>query len=308
MLKEYSEIHSKKALLKILFGLLVIAGVVLYNHEFVNNVYFKDQKTATGLIVNGVIVSLFLIGLMRMVFILFFYNRQEKAIAGFVENLDAGLKNPVAGVDEQSFIVKRFLQLQHLHLEHAPINHGALASMLVAEESTRTNSTKYINNILILMGVFGTIVSLSIALLGASNLLKAEDLDAMNMVIHGMSTAMTTTITAIVCYLLYGYFYMIMTNVQTKIISVIEMITATSLMPRFNRQMDSVVQDVADLVYALREVATNMQRSQRNTVQMEQRLGDLVQHHDTHLGNISKDLNKVTGLLQKGFRLPEDES
>ena len=99
---------------------------------------------------------------------------------------------------------------------------------------------------------------------------------------------------------------MSLTDVQTKVISALEMITTTRLLPKFNRQMDTVVQDVADLVFALREVATNMQRSQRNNTQLEQRMGDLVQHHDTYLSKISEDVDKVSGLLKKGFRLSDD--
>jgi len=308
MITEYSESYSSKALFKFFIGLFILVAIIIYNIGFVNDVYFKDQKTSTGIIINGMIVLLFVIGLFKMIRTLLFYRAQENAISDFVENLNANSSAPTAGVVEESFIVERYIQLTHLYATRTPINHGALASMLVAKESTRTNTTKYINNILILMGVFGTIVSLSIALLGASNLLKAEDLDAMNLVIHGMSTAMSTTITAIVTYLLYGYFYMLLTDVQTKVISALEMITTTRLMPKFNRQMDTIVKDVADLVFALREVATNMQRSQRNNAQLEQRLGDLVQHHDTHLSKIAKDIHSVTGLLKKGFRLPDNDN
>jgi hypothetical protein len=51
-----------------------------------------------------------------------------------------------------------------------------------------------------------------------------------------------------------------------------------------------------------------MQHSQRNNAQLEQRLGDLVQHHDTHLSKIAKDIHSVTGLLKKGFRLPDNDN
>ena len=134
--------------------------------------------------------------------------------------------------------------------------HGALAAMLTADESTRLGVVRFINNILILTGVFGTIVALSIALLGASDLLEgAPGGGNMGLVIHGMSTALSTTITAIVCYLFYGYFNLKLSDAQSHLLGSIEEVTTIYLLPRFSHDSESMLHEVAGLIHEVKPAA-----------------------------------------------------
>ncbi len=82
--------------------------------------------------------------------------------------------------------------------------------------------------------MFGTIVSLSIALLGASDVIRATtEMGGLDMIIHGMSTALSTTMTAIFTYLFFGYFYLRLMDAQTHVVSRIESATSRQLLPRF---------------------------------------------------------------------------
>ena len=117
--------------------------------------------------------------------------REERALGVFMANIQTRHPELTDGVARESLIHERHDSLLLMNYQRAPIDHSALAATLVANESTRLGVPRYINNILILTGVFGTIISLSIALLGASNLLQdSADISSMSLIIHGMSTAL----------------------------------------------------------------------------------------------------------------------
>jgi hypothetical protein len=159
---------------------------------------------------------------------------------------------------------------------------------------------------MILTGVFGTIISLSIALLGASDIIDSADgIGGMSVVIHGMSTALSTTTTAIVCYLFFGYFYLKLTDVQTQLLSAIEQATALYIMPRFTYQTDSMLHEVGNLVKALRTAAENMAQTQIDYAEMGRHLNSLTGTYDEHLSQLKTDIEDIKKLLRAGFRLPE---
>ena len=179
--------------------------------------------------------------------------REEAALSRFIHNADNRPDEELLeGVSANTMIGRRYATLLRLHDTRTPINQNALAATLVASESTRNSLPRFIHNILILTGVFGTIVSLSIALIGASDVLEnAISATGMGMVIHGMSTALSTTITAIVCYVFFGYIYQRLTDAQTNLISGVEQVTTTYLMPRFQVQTDTVLYEFTGLIRAL---------------------------------------------------------
>jgi hypothetical protein len=190
--------------------------------------------------------------------------------------------------------------------QNVAVNHSALASTLPATESTRLSLPRFISNILILCGVFGTIVSLSIALLGASNILdSASGLGNMGLVIHGMSTALSTTTTAIVSYMFFGYFYLKVLDVQTQLFSGIEQVTAIYIMPRFTYQTDSMLHEVGNLVKALRAAAETMTQVQVNFADAGINIKLLTSTYADRLGKLGDNTAEIRELLRQGFRLPE---
>ncbi|MCW8905929.1 MAG: hypothetical protein OQL28_01665, partial [Sedimenticola sp.] len=247
---------SRNILLRMLLLAVAAGGIIYWKLDFIIDVYFRDQLTATGFIINGSIVALFVLGLLRIITILISYSAEERALRQFLQNLKDKV-DPLYEVADNRIIAHRYRTLIRLHKSNTQINHNALATTLVAAESTRNSLPKFINNILILTGVFGTIVSLSIALIGASDLLaSAVKVDGMGVVIHGMSTALSTTITAIVCYFFFGYFYMKLTDVQTNLVSGVEQVTATHLIPRFQVQTESVLYEFTGLIRSLQNLVS----------------------------------------------------
>ena len=238
-----------------------------------------------------------------------------------LDNL-AQVLNPIHEVAEERLISQRYRTMKALHKANTPINHSALAATLVASESTQTSFPKFVNNILILGGVFGTIVSLSIALLGASDLLEsAVNVDGMGLVVHGMSTALSTTITAIACYVFFGYFYIKVSDVQTNLLSGVEQITGSAFIPRFQVQTETVLHQFAGLIRSLQGLISQMKKSQDSYASLAQEMrgsqqafedlesrliSALVEVYRTKFQPITTELDDIKGLLRIGFRLPEE--
>jgi len=303
--------------------ILALGGAALFywKLDFINNVYFRDQLTITGLVINGSILGLFLLGLLRIIALLIGYRREESALQQVIENLSEGVE-PLLEVPRARMISRRYRTMELLHRSNTPINHSALAATLVGAESTNTSFPKFINNILILSGVFGTIVSLSLALIGASDLLESSiEVGGMGLVIHGMSTALSTTITAIVCYVFFGYFFLKVTDVQTNLISGIEQVTSNHFMPLFQMQTEKVLHQFAGLIRSLQgligqmknsqdsyqQLAVEMKGSQSAFEDLETRIiSALVDIHQAKFQPVTDDMNEIKTLLKLGFRLPDE--
>lgn len=301
--------YSRNVLLRLLVLATLAVALLLWKRGFLTELYLANQLTAAGTAINGGIVVLFLIGLARLTQILLRYNREEQALERFVVNLTTRRKDPVEDISERSLIARRYRIMEVLNQANSPIAHESLASSLVASESTRASLPRFISNILILTGVFGTVIALSIALLGASSLLESVvSAGGMNMVIHGMSTALSTTITAIFCYFFFGYFYLKMTDVQTNLVSGIEQVTTIHLVGRFQVEKDSVLYEFSGLIRSMQELINQMSESHGSLEQVERRLLGLLEIYHDDFKSVSGGITDIKALLQQGFRLPPDLS
>jgi len=158
--------------MRLIFAVLLVISLVFFNFDYIQNVYLKNQLTHTGFIVNGSIVGLFLLGMIKLVTSLLFYWREERAVEKFIVNVHRDNFNPAESINKKSMIYRRYMTMQEIYRQHSPVNQNALAATMVASESTRLSLPKFISNILILMGVFGTIISLSIALIKGAIFIK----------------------------------------------------------------------------------------------------------------------------------------
>ena len=296
--------YSRSVLFQFLMLSVLVAFLLLINQSFLINLYLKNQETYTGFIVNGSILALFFLGLFRLVLLLLRYNREESALARFIKNVQNEVTLPTERINKKSLIYNRYISVLEISKHNVAVNHSALASVLVATESTRLSLPRFISNILILTGVFGTIISLSIALMGASDIIDSADgISGMSIVIHGMSTALSTTATAIVCYLFFGYFYMKLTDVQTELLSGIEQATTLYIMPRFTYQTDSMLHEVGNLVKSLHEAASVMTDTQIDFANAGRNLNALSETYADRLTTLSTDIEEIKSLLRDGFRL-----
>jgi hypothetical protein len=297
---------SRKVLMRMLVAILLLVAILAVNLDYLRDLYFQEQLTVVGWIINGAILVLFLVGLARIAQLLFRYAREESALRKLITHVEDGYLDVLKGINGQSLIAQRYELMARLHEQHAPVNHSALASTLMARESTRLSFPRFVNGILILVGVLGTIVSLSIALLGASHLMDVSQGIGgdMGLVIHGMSTAMSTTITAIVSFLFYGYFYLKLTDVQTHFLGNLEQATTLYLMPRFSGSEESMLSDIRGLVGSLHEAARQMEHAQTHYAEAGSQLRDIVARLGADMNAMGQDVDEIKSILRDGFRLP----
>lgn len=297
--------YSRKILIRMLIALLLTVALLLLNYELLAAIYLSNQLTGIGLIINGGIFMLFLAGMVKMAIGLAAYAKEERALAEFVDRMDDGADDPAADLHYDTIIARRYRSMQQLFSHHTPINHNAMAAALMARESTKSGTPRFINNILILGGVFGTIVSLSIALVGASDMLQsAISSSGMGMVIHGMSTALATTITAILCYMLHGYFFNAFGDVQTNLLGQIEEVTAIRLMPKFQIGQKTIDYRITDLLKAMADMIRRIDDGQSGVVNITERLESMLVRMESERSDMKTELDDIRQLLREGFRLP----
>ena len=290
------------------FGVVMAGGIALiaYNFDLIYPFYFENQLTNTGIVINSAILGLLIIGLGNIFYHLLRYRQEEAAIAGFVNNVESIKTDLMEGLPADSMVVKRQLTLQSIQRSNGEINHGALAAMLNADEATHFGLIRFINNILILTGVFGTIVSLSIALLGASDLIDSASasLGGMGLVIHGMSTALSTTITAIVAYIVFGYFYTRLNDVQTHCLSGIEQLTTVYLLPRYVKSSDDIVHKMSDLIKSVIHAASGLKQTQDVYHDAAMTLHQTIGAYQQQIDQLVDEIHGIKRILRDGFRLP----
>ena len=290
------------------FGVVIGAGIALatFYFDLIYPFYFENQLTNTGIVINSAILCLLTIGLGNILYHLLRYRREEAAIASFVNNVESIKTDLMEGLPADSMVVKRQLTMQSIQKSNGEINHGALAAMLNADEATHFGLIRFINNILILTGVFGTIVSLSIALLGASDLIDSANasLGGMGLVIHGMSTALSTTITAIVSYVIFGYFYTRLNDVQTHCLSGIEQLTTVYLLPRYVKSNDDIVHKMSDLIKAVIHATDKLKRTQDIYHDAAITLHHTISTNEGRIDQLVDEIHGIKRILRDGFRLP----
>lgn len=296
---------SRNILLQLFLVFLALIALAIYYSDFLSGFYFANQQTQTGIYINSGIATLFLIGIANILINLLRYSSEERAVSQFVNNIEALKKDPIENIEGKTIIAKRYLTLKSISHNDGDINHSALAAMLTADEGTKLGFARFINSILILTGVFGTIVSLSIALLGASNLIDsaASDLGGMGLVIHGMSTALSTTVTAIISYVVFAYFYFRLTDAQTFLLSGVEQLTTIYLMPKFKKTDENVANKMEGLIKAIIRSSDKMIDTQEIYHAAATTLNESVSSQQAQLQQLSEDITEIKHLLKEGFRL-----
>jgi len=298
--------YSRNILLRMGVAGLLAAAAVAWQWSFLARLYLEQRLPLVGEVVNGGILLLFLAGTGHIVRRLSAYRREEAAVADFLAALRRGDEDPAEGLDPESLMALRYRTLAEAARRGRPVDHNALAATLVAHMSTEASFPRFVHNVLILTGVFGTLVSLSIALLGAADLLAATDGAGLGTVIQGMSTALSTTLTAIGCYFFFGYFHLKFTDAQTRLLAAIEDITATRLVPYLTPGGEQAVGRFVGLLQGAEKLLEALRASQEQFGGLAEGLDQRLEAFRADLDGLGRQVAAIRKLLHEGFRLPEE--
>ncbi|MHC8733853.1 hypothetical protein ACYVU7_11645 [Arenicellales bacterium IMCC56312] len=300
--------YARKILTQFFVLAVAIIVVVIWQQDFLYAVYAENQVTQVGLFINGGIGLLFFAGIYQIVREFRRLESEETALNQTLSNLE-NKRAALEGVRAESLIANRYETLVDLHQQHAVINHSALAATVVALESSRVSFPKFVHNVLILTGVFGTVVSLSIALLGASDVIvSTTETGGLGMIIHGMSTALSTTMTAIFAYLFFGYFYLRLMDAQTHVVSSLESSTTRILLPMFQIEPEKAAEQLSQIVKTAAALVERLDQSQASYAEVAADLRNLFVSYRDEMQRNSDGLTKMTKVLREGFRLDESDN
>ncbi|MFO7653731.1 MAG: hypothetical protein R6X25_07880 [Candidatus Krumholzibacteriia bacterium] len=319
--QERAPTMGQRALLQmsVTLGLLAaaVAALLVWKGRVVMGVYLADPF---AMVLNGLIVALFVLGLVRLFQGLRHYAREEREVNRFLRMRSDGMPGAAAFDDlaDDSIMARRYFTIRGLYERGIPIDHGAISAIMVAEESLYQSFPRFVNNVLILTGVFGTVTSLIIALVGASDVIQtAVPGEGMGLMLLGMNTALTTTATAIVCFFFFTYFYQKLGDVQSYLFSRLERATLLYLVPEFAFDTDAVnhetrrlVEEVRGLTQDLRTGLGDLQRStaalaipQHERLKVWSGLAAGQEEQVRRLEGLGSQLEELHRVLVEGFRL-----
>ena len=294
-------------LLQILAVFSLLIGLVFFYREQVTAFFQITQAGQLGLALNGAILLIFLLGLVRMIFIFLAYSREQDVLQRFVKRAGENVSNPANTLPDSALVVRRYRAVQTIANQLAPVNQGALAATLVAGQQAQFTLVRFVNSILILSGVLGTVISLAVALMGAAGLMNSPD-NMKNMwdIIGGMSNSLSTTVTAIVCYVFFAYFYLRLQDARTQLLANIEDVTSLYILPRFKYTEHNLLGDVALLTASLLKAAEGITQVQDRFLHVGDHLQLAVNDLQAVIAQSGDTILDIHESVREGFRLEKE--
>lgn len=298
-------------------AVVTLAVILAFKFDTVMNWALGDWRP---LILNGIIFVLFLLGTLQLYRAIRHYEQQEDQIRDYIRRRQHGEESAriLDTVPPPSLLAERYRTIRELFNSGGPVDHGAISAIMIAEESLHQSFPRFVNNVLILTGVFGTVSSLIFALVGAGDVLQASSPDAgMGLLLLGMNTALTTTATAIVCYFFFTFFFHRLTDLQTWVFSQVERANLLYMVPEFTYEPDAVnhqtkllMEEVNLLVGEVRaglggiEAALqNVQAGDRQPADQGVALLAGIERQNSALEASQSRLDELRQILIEGFRL-----
>lgn len=295
---------AKSTLIQVVLVFFTIAILIFINIATIDKLYQAGDISKVGFIINGIIFALFFVGMIRMVIVLLRYVNEHRILMQLTQLLKENATDPAARLNPKSLAVIRYESVEWVVKQNAPVNQEALAASANAFENSRLTLIRFVHSTLILAGVFGTVVSLSMALIGAAGLLNSpEGIKEMSAIIGGMSSALSSTITAILCFFVFAYFYLRLNDARIQLLTHIEDMTSLYLIPKVTHSDEGMINQISLLTESLNQAAEKVILLENNFANVGDSLQAAV--NDLHRNVNNDNFGQIKDLIRKGFRLPE---
>ena len=93
--------YSKNVLIRMLIVSIVLAATIFWNLSLIKSIYFEHQIDRIGPLINGAILVLFGLGVIKLVVTYLRYAGEEAAIARFLKNVQSNAMDPLQRVAPQ---------------------------------------------------------------------------------------------------------------------------------------------------------------------------------------------------------------
>ena len=105
-----------------------------------------------GLLLNGFILLLFLVGLLRMSWLLLDFAHEQSVVRKFAKRAQEGGDNPAYELPRSALMVQRYDRVSTIARQHAVPEQNALSSSLQAQLGSEFTLIRFVHNTLILTG------------------------------------------------------------------------------------------------------------------------------------------------------------
>ena len=296
--------YSKNGMIQIAAVVGIALGIGVWQNQFITNFVMGPSSTEVGLFLNTGILALLGMGMARLLGLMGSYAKEEKAVQAFYKSFTQDAPSPLANVNADSLIAKRYETINNLSGQNTNINHEALAALTASEEESKLGLMRFLASTFILLGMLGTIVSLGIALLGASDLLVAmTNINDIGVIVNGMSTALSTTMSGILAFLIFRFSLMKLEQTQQNLLFSIERITVLNILPKVQPNSEALVPRMLSMIRSLDSLVQQMALNQKEMSQTSTLLHDNVAQYNETMEGMSKGFDDINQTLSKGFRL-----
>ena len=204
---------------------------------------------------------------------------QTNSGLGDISDLPKNLRS--AGIWYQSIIYRRIADFVHIKQSGGHVDNGALADILMGQESRKASLASHTLGILIILGLIGTLWGLITALIEVQPLLTGiQDFEQLPQIsetlkktVASMSTAFATTLTGLGTSLLLGVIGWGFNRLQSAFLTSLEAYVSTVLMPQFMQTADTSIESAVQHL----STCTNMLEftTQENVRVMQQAIQQL---------------------------------